>query len=629
MQSPFSVPSESKKLIDSSAQVVFVSDMFVEDYVGGAELTTQALIDSCQLKYEKIHSKEISLETLASGYDKFWIFGNFSSMNHDLIPSIVSNLSYSVLEYDYKFCRYRSLEKHKFVENKDCDCHNEMHGKLISAFYYGARSLWWMSEKQLDIYLKLFPFLNEKKNCVLSSVFDDKFFLQVHELREAAKNQERKKWVVLESNSWIKGTDAATNWCIENKKDFEVVGNLSYDVLLLKLAQSKGFVYLPHGGDTCPRMVIEARLLDCELHINENVQHANEEWFATSNTTEIEEYLFGAREMFWNGIKSDMEWQPTLSGYTTTLNCITQKYPWRECVSSLLDFCDQVVVVDGGSTDGTWEELLLWSESSEKLLVKQVTRDWEHPRFAVFDGAQKAEARKLCTQEFCWQQDADEVVIPEDYEKVKKIAKTLPSLVDLACLPVVEYWGSKDKVRCDVTPWKWRLSRNKEYITHGIPAELRKFDESGELYALQGTDGCDMVNSETFERIPHATFYTNEVHNIRMHALHGNMEALKAYQQWFNSIVKTMPAVRHYSWIDIGRKIRTYRDYWTKHWMSLYNIEQLDTVENNKFFDKCWRDVSEEEIDELAKRLSSDMCGWIFHNKIDWSKKTPCLTIDE
>ena len=50
--------------IPASAQVVFVSDMFVEDYVGGAELTSQALIDSSPLEVFKLHSRDVSLPLL-------------------------------------------------------------------------------------------------------------------------------------------------------------------------------------------------------------------------------------------------------------------------------------------------------------------------------------------------------------------------------------------------------------------------------------------------------------------------------------------------------------------------------------------------------------------------------------
>ena len=84
----------------------------------------------------------------------------------------------------------------------------------------------------------------------------------------------------------------------------------------------------------------------------------------------------------------------------------------------MLNFCDQVVVVDGGSTDGTWEKLQEMSAAHEegRLLIHKQERDWNSKRFAVFDGLQKALARALCTGEFCWQQDSDEVVHERDYD---------------------------------------------------------------------------------------------------------------------------------------------------------------------------------------------------------------------
>ena len=202
--SPFGNVKQPRSF-DPETRFVFVSDMFVENYVGGAELTSQALIDSCPLPIEKIHSKDVDLQALEAGHDKFWIFGNFSAMNMELIPTIVANMEYSVLEYDYKYCKYRSVEKHKMAEQKDCDCQNDMHGKMISAFYHGAKSLWWMSEDQMNRYHSAFPFLSEKDNVVLSSVFDDHFFYNMKLLREKYKDEERKGWIAWDLTVGSKG----------------------------------------------------------------------------------------------------------------------------------------------------------------------------------------------------------------------------------------------------------------------------------------------------------------------------------------------------------------------------------------------------------------------------------------
>ena len=114
-------------------------------------------------------------------------------------------------------------------------------------------------------------------------------------------------------------------------------------------------------------MVIEAKVLGCKLHLNENVQHAKEIWFETEDMLDTESYLFAARSRFWNALQATMSWTPKISGYTTTRNCISQKYPYEEAIQSMLDFSDEVVVVDGGSDDGTWERLESWSKEEERL----------------------------------------------------------------------------------------------------------------------------------------------------------------------------------------------------------------------------------------------------------------------
>ena len=179
----------------------------------------------------------------------------------------------------------------------------------------------------------------------------------------------------------------------------------------------------------------------------------------------------------------------------------------------------------------------------------------------------------------------------------------------------------------DVNPWKWRLSKNLDHITHGIPADLRKTDSDGNLYAAPGTDGCDYVHAETFERIPHTTFYTEDVHNVRVAALSGVAEAKESYEKYFNHLIEILPGVHHYSWYDLERKIKTYKTYWQKHWESLYDIEQEDTAENNMFFEKPWSEVTDDEISDMADQLKSEMGGWVFHSRVDFTKPTKHIQV--
>ncbi len=536
----------------SSADVVFVADMFLEDYGGGAERTTEALFEVSPYKTCKIKSNEVTQEVIQQGASKFWVFFNYRGMDHSLIPLIVANCHYAIVEYDYKFCQYRSIDLHKRETSKNCDCNDTQLGKIISAFLHGSEHIFWMSQRQSEIYHERFSFLKDNKQTVLSSIFSVDDLEYIERLRNSRETNgwSKNHWAVIDGNSWIKGVEESSIAVTETfpESTVEVLGSLSYYDLLKSLSEFHGLSFQPLGGDTCPRTVIEASLLGLELLLNDNVQHMNEDWF-TSDIDEIESYLLSRPQVFWDKISNFIDRDIMLSGYTTTKNVISSDYPWEASIQSLLAFCDEVVVVDGGSTDGTWEALESLAMVEEKLRIYQFKRDWDHYRFAVFDGQQKAVARSLCKGDWCWQMDIDEVVHENDYDKVKKLARQIPKSVKLVCLPVIDYWGKEDKVRVDVNPWKWRLSRNDTHITHDIPAQHRRYDENGNVFSL-GSDGCDYVHTDNYQPIPHMNFYTPQHEQIRQQILNDRNfrdKNLENYSNFINSAARELPTVHHYS----------------------------------------------------------------------------------
>lgn len=168
-----------------SKQIIFVADLFAEQYVGGAELTSEALIEASPELVKKVHARNLTVEFLQENADAFWIFGNFSSINWSLIPVIASNLRYAVLEYDYKFCLHRSIEKHLQETGQECDCHKRQLGQLVAGFYQAADAIFWMSEEQRARYTSRFPnLLGHRNSHILSSVFDKRFFDKIDQLKK-------------------------------------------------------------------------------------------------------------------------------------------------------------------------------------------------------------------------------------------------------------------------------------------------------------------------------------------------------------------------------------------------------------------------------------------------------------
>ena len=131
--------------------IVFAADAFVEHYVGGAELTTQALIDSALYPSARSVTGQTTVELMKDMKNSFWVFGNFANLSDECLIYAIKNLNYSVLEYDYKYCVHRSPEKHALAEGS-CSCKDSSRGKLVAMFLKYAKVNWWMSEQQKKVY---------------------------------------------------------------------------------------------------------------------------------------------------------------------------------------------------------------------------------------------------------------------------------------------------------------------------------------------------------------------------------------------------------------------------------------------------------------------------------------------
>lgn len=276
---------------------VFISDMFVENYQGGAELTTAAIMHAAKKDSQiaKVLSGALTVDMIKEHPSVHYIVCNFAALDDKVKIHMCKNVDYSIIEYDYKFCEYRSMEKHFAVTGAECDCVQQISGKVNSAFYGYAKKVWFMSTAQQVIFLQQIPVLKEENTEVLSSVFAEGDIKFMDSLKDNDKDD---KYLILGSESWIKGTKDCIEYAKENSLAYEVVKQMSYHELLIKMSTSKGLIFRPLGSDTCPRIVIEAKLMGCDTILNERVQHKDEEWF--QNQEKAFEYVRSRPEAFWN-----------------------------------------------------------------------------------------------------------------------------------------------------------------------------------------------------------------------------------------------------------------------------------------------------------------------------------------
>lgn len=278
-----------------------------------------------------------------------------------------------------------------------------------------------------------------------------------------------------------------------------------------------------------------------------------------------------------------------LSGYTTVYNAASMGYPYIECIKSMLGFCDEVVVVDGGSTDQTVDAIKAIGDSRIKLVINP----WDKSKGVIaIDGEQKQFARQQCSGDFLWQQDADEVIHEDDYAKIRKLVDEFPLDMDVISLPVIELWAGVENVRCDRHTWKWRLSRNNPFIGHGVNKYARVMKDGKMKVKKAMSDSCEYIDLQTGEFVSHRGHYTVETEVARR----TNPEL---YAKICNKDFNDYSSIFHYSLANIPRKVRNYRDFWRLFWNDMYD----EPVEQQYFKGKKMEEVTEEDVINESKAI--------------------------
>ena len=78
-------------------------------------------------------------------------------------------------------------------------------------------------------------------------------------------NEKDNKYLILDSVSLVKPSALAVAYAEENNLEYELISGLQYHELLIKLSTSKDLIFLPQASDTCPRLVMEAKMLGCRI----------------------------------------------------------------------------------------------------------------------------------------------------------------------------------------------------------------------------------------------------------------------------------------------------------------------------------------------------------------------------
>ena len=130
-----------------------------------------------------------------------------------------------------------------------------------------------------------------------------------------------------------------------------------------------------------------------------------------------------------------------ISGFMIAKNLLKQGYPFVEAVASALPICDEFLISDGYSTDGTFELLQKMELLNKKIKISRY--NWLKTKSLNILTDATNEVRKKCSFEYIFYIQANEIVPETDVASIKRLPEILPQ-AHTFCLPYFTFNGKSE-----------------------------------------------------------------------------------------------------------------------------------------------------------------------------------------
>jgi hypothetical protein len=263
--------------------VVYISDFFMEQNLGGAEICDDVIISSLQkkdVKVQKILSRNVTINTVISNKNSFFVLSNFTMMRPEVLDYIISNkIRYIIYEHDHKYLKSRNPADFKdYLAPKDQVVNYDLYKNAVKVV------------AQTNFHKEII-----EKNLNLQNIitFSTNFWLdkQYNFMEQMSKRDKFEITSIMESSIWHKNTIGSIEYCKKNKKPFVLIRDSNYFSFLEKLGTYSSFIFMPKTPETFSRTCAEARMMNCQVIANNNIGCVKEQWFKDNKGIDLINYL--------------------------------------------------------------------------------------------------------------------------------------------------------------------------------------------------------------------------------------------------------------------------------------------------------------------------------------------------
>jgi len=258
----------------SLKNILYISDFFVNEYRGGAELSDDAVIN--YLEKSGFNVKCINSVNFDPDIDKAdtYIISNFTGLSEDKKNYLKEN-KYIIIERDQKYVKSRNTAEYlNFIApqteviNKD--------------FYRNAKKVFCLTNHQADLFLK---HINLPNVFVLGCTQFSRKHMEI--LRKNLNNKKNNRYAVIDG----KRKDKAIALCQREGFKYDIIERMSYDELITTLSGYKGLIFFSHAVESCCRLLIEARVLGLKIVTDDRNGCTYESWFKAKKGEDLLNFL--------------------------------------------------------------------------------------------------------------------------------------------------------------------------------------------------------------------------------------------------------------------------------------------------------------------------------------------------
>ena len=258
-----------------------LADFFYKDVTGGAELNDFALAERFRERdydIQEVYCREISIDFLKKHKDAKFIVANFVTLSRSSIQYMMKNSTYVIYEHDHKYLKKRNPIFYKDFHAPEKDLAN-------IDFFKCAKAVICLTQLAKDVIILNTGLTNVVK--IGGSVWRDQDLDHILSLQTATKKD---RYAVMNSDNPIKKRKQIIQYCEKNNIPYDLIGDPDHFKFLEKLSEYKGLIFMTGHLETCCRLLVEAKMLNCKLkYPTKLIGAASEPWFSLCGPALVEE----------------------------------------------------------------------------------------------------------------------------------------------------------------------------------------------------------------------------------------------------------------------------------------------------------------------------------------------------